>query len=292
MSKTYKDYPLLPNNRINFSKISGSLELPNLVEVQTNSYKWFLEKGLDEVLREIFPIANYSEDVFIEYLSSELREPKYPFLECKERKKTYQAPLYARLALRYSNKNEVKEHDIYLGDIPLMTESRTFIVNGAERVIVSQIVRSPGAYLSNSVDPKTGKSIYEADLIPTHGSWLQFETDLKGMVNVRINRQKKMPATTFLKALGLDDEKQLIKLFGDSEIFTTTIEKNRDVYKMELLGVDEFGSSSINYAIVLECTPMSHIGIKRETLKLIKQIFDEDKIEIPFNQLDVHIKEK
>ena len=229
MSKTYKDYPLLPNDRINFSKISGNLELPNLVEVQTNSYKWFLEKGLDEVLREIFPIANYSEDVFIEYISSELRDPKYPFLECKERKKTYQAPLYAKLALRYSDKKEVKEHDIYLGDIPLMTESGTFIVNGAERVIVSQIVRSPGAYLSNTVDPKTGKNIYEADLIPTHGSWLQFETDLKGMVNVRINRQKKMPATTILKAIGLDDEKQLTKLFGDSEIFTTTIEKDRNI---------------------------------------------------------------
>ncbi len=241
MSKTYKDYPLLPNNRINFSKISGSLELPNLVEVQTNSYKWFLEKGLDEVLHEIFPIANYSEDVFIEYISSELREPKYSFLECKERKKTYQAPLYAKLRLIYADTNKTaKEHEIYLGDIPLMTDSGTFVVNGAERVIVSQIVRSPGAYLSTSVDPKTGKSIYEADLIPTHGSWLQFETDLKGMVNVRVNRQKKMPATTLLKALGLDDEKQLIKLFGDNEIFTSTIEKNRDVVSSTDALVDIF----------------------------------------------------
>ena len=228
MSKTYKNYPMLPNERINFSKISGSLELPNLVEIQTNSYKWFLEKGIDEVLREVFPIANYSEDVFIDYVSSELREPKYTYLQCKSRDLTYQSQLYAKLRLRFANGGAMKESDVFMGDVPLMTESGTFVVNGAERVVVSQIVRSPGAYLSKTMD-KSGKFIYEGDLIPTHGSWLEFETDLKGMINVRINRQKKMPVTTFLKALGIDDEKQLKDLFGDNQMLLDTIEKDKNV---------------------------------------------------------------
>ncbi len=228
MSKTYKNYPMLPNERINFSKISGSLELPNLVEIQTNSYKWFLEKGIDEVLREVFPIANYSEDIFIDYISSELREPKYSYLQCKSRDLTYQSQLYAKLRLRFANGGAMKESDVFMGDVPLMTESGTFVVNGAERVVVSQIVRSPGAYLSKTMD-KSGKFVFEGDLIPAHGSWLEFETDLKGMINVRINRQKKMPVTTFLKALGIDDEKQIKDLFGDNQMLLTTIEKDKDI---------------------------------------------------------------
>ena len=227
MSNTYKNYPLLPNGRINFSKISGSLELPNLVEIQTDSYNWFLEKGIDEVMKEVFPIANYNDTVFVDYVSSELKDPKHDHLECKAHGYTYQAQLYATLRLRNGETGDIKEHSVFMGDVPLMTNSGTFIVNGAERVIVSQIVRSPGAYLSKTLD-KSGKYIYNADLIPTRGTWLEFETDQKGLINVRIDRQKKMPATILLKAIGLDDPKVLEKLFGDNEMLKNTIEKDQE----------------------------------------------------------------
>jgi len=230
MSKTYKDYPLLPNERINFSKISGSLELPNLVEIQTDSYKWFLEKGIDEVLKEVFPIANFNDDIFIDYISSELKDPKHTYLQCKEHDYNYQAQLRAKLRLRYQSTGELKEEDVFMGDIPLMTDSGTFIINGAERVIVSQIVRSPGAYLSKELD-KNGKYFYEADLIPTRGTWLEFETDQKGLINVRIDRQKKMPATILLKALGITEEKDYKKFFGDNTLLWSTIEKDREDHK-------------------------------------------------------------
>ncbi len=226
MSKTYKNYPLLPNDRINFSKISGSLELPNLVEIQTDSYKWFLEKGIAEVMEEVFPIASYTETSFIDFVSCELREPKYPYLVCKEHDYNYASKLYAKLKLRNADgTGSDKEEEIYMGDIPLMTESGTFIIKGAERVIVSQIVRSPGAYLSKELD-KNGHYIYNADLIPSRGTWLEFETDQKGLINVRIDRQKKMPATIILKALGLVDETEVKKLFGNNELLENTIKKD------------------------------------------------------------------
>ena len=228
MSKTYKDYPILPSGRINFSKISGSLELPNLVEIQTDSYKWFLETGIEEVMKEVFPIASYTETSFIDFVSCELREPKHSFLECKDHDYTYSSKLYVKLRLRNVDDGEMKEEEVFMGDIPLMTESGTFIVNGAERVIVSQIVRSPGAYLSAEMD-KNGKMVYNADLIPTRGTWLEFETDPKGIISVRIDRQKKMAATIILKALGLDNEKVLHKLFGKNALLDATIEKDKDI---------------------------------------------------------------
>ncbi len=228
MSNTYKNYPLLPNDRINFSKISGNLELPNLVEIQTDSYQWFLEKGIDEVMREVFPIANYTENVFVEYVSSELKDPKHSFLECKAHGYTYSSQLYAKLRLRNEETGDIKEPAVvFMGDVPLMSASGTFVINGAERVIVSQIVRSPGAYLSKTLD-KSGRYVYNADLIPTRGTWLEFETDQKNMINVRIDRQKKMPATVLLKAIGLEDPKLLVKLFGNNEMLENTIEKDKD----------------------------------------------------------------
>ena len=228
MSKSYKDYPVLPSGRINFSKISGSLELPNLVEIQTDSYKWFLEHGIEEVMKEVFPIASYTETSFIDFVSCELREPKHTFLECKDHDYTFSSKLYVKLRLRNVDDGEMKEEEVFMGDIPLMTDSGTFIVNGAERVIVSQIVRSPGAYISKEMD-KNGKMIYNADLIPTRGTWLEFETDPKGLINVRIDRQKKMGATIILKALGLDNEKTLAKLFGHNEMLEATIEKDKAI---------------------------------------------------------------
>ncbi|MCH3977155.1 MAG: DNA-directed RNA polymerase subunit beta [Bacilli bacterium] len=202
----------LTNHRIDFSKISGTLSLPYLVEIQTDSFKWFLSEGIEEVLKDVFPINNYADNLVIEYVGCHFEEPKYDYLECKTRDFTYSAPLKVKLRLRFKETGEIKESDVFMGDFPLMTDSGTFIVNGAERVIVSQLVRSPGAYMSKTMD-KSGKWIFEGDLIPTRGTWLEFESDAKDILNVRIDRQRKMFASIFLKALGLTDDEKTLELF-------------------------------------------------------------------------------
>ncbi len=232
-NKTYKDYPLLQNDRIDFSKISGHTPLPYLVEIQTDSFKWFLEKGIDEVFKEVFPISNYAENVFIDYVDCRFDKPEYGPLECKENDLTYSSKL--RVTLRLSDKatGEIKEaNEVFMGDIPMMTDSGTFIVNGAERVIVSQIVRSPGAYFGESFDTKLGVHMYTGEIIPTRGTWLQFETDSHGAMYVRIDRQRKMPAVVLFKALGMDKNDgngnwhDIIDLFGDSDGMKATIAKD------------------------------------------------------------------
>ena len=232
---SYKDYPKINNDRINFSKISGKLPLPYLVEIQTESYKSFLSNGIDEALKDIFPISNPNGTLKIEYKGFHLENPKYTFEECKRRDLTYSAPLKVTLGLYYTQNNEFKTSEVFMGEIPIMTDSGTFIVNGAERVIVSQIVRSPGAYLSKSVDLKSGNYTYGADLIPTRGTWLQFESDTKGFLWVRIDRQRKMEATVVLKAVGFDDEKKLYELFGDRETLRSTFEKDKTKNAKEAL---------------------------------------------------------
>ncbi|HML99740.1 MAG TPA: DNA-directed RNA polymerase subunit beta [Bacilli bacterium] len=202
----------LTNHRIDFSKISGTLSLPYLVEIQTDSFKWFLSEGIEEVLKDVFPINNYADNLVIEYVGCHFEEPKYDYLECKTRDFTYSAPLKVKLRLRFKETGEIKESDVFMGDFPLMTDSGTFIVNGAERVIVSQLVRSPDAYMSKTMD-KSGKWIFEGDLIPTRGTWLEFESDAKDILNVRIDRQRKMFASIFLKALGLTDDEKTLELF-------------------------------------------------------------------------------
>ena len=178
--KSYKDYPVLESGRINFSKIGGTLEVPYLCEIQTESYKSFIDKGIEEAFRDIFPIKSNNETMSLEYISSRLDNAKHSFLECKDKDLTYSAPLYATLGLVDSNNGgQMITSEVFMGDIPLMTDSGTFIINGAERVIVSQIVRSPGAYLSKTLDIKTGRYIYNADLIPGRGTWLEFELDHK-----------------------------------------------------------------------------------------------------------------
>ncbi|MFA6754984.1 MAG: DNA-directed RNA polymerase subunit beta [Bacilli bacterium] len=224
--KSYKDYPKINNDRINFSKISGKLPLPYLVEIQTESYANFIKEGIDIALKDVFPITSFAETLSIDYVSHHLEQPKYDFNECKKRDLTYSAPLKAVLRLHDLQSGEVKESEIFMGDLPLMTESGTFIINGAERVIVSQIVRSPGAYLSKTIDLKSGQYVYNADLIPTRGTWLQFESDMKNMLWVRIDRQRKMPATIILKALGIDSEKEILDLFDDRESLKLTLEKD------------------------------------------------------------------
>ena len=223
MSRNITDLRQINNHRYDYSKISGDLPLPNLVEIQTKSYAEFLEKGLDEVFRESFPIENYIGTLTIEYISIRLGEPKHSYLECKEKDLTYNVPMYITVRLIHKETGEIQESEVFMGDLPLMTSSGTFIVNGAERVIVSQLVRSPGAYLSKEF--KAGKYIYEADLIPGRGTWLQFESDAKDLLSVRIDRQRKIHATTLLRALGLETSEDIEKLFGTNFALHNTLEK-------------------------------------------------------------------
>ena len=228
MSKNLeKEYKYLHNGRIDFSKISGTLPLPNLVEIQTKSFAWLLEEGIDEVFRDVYPIADRNDKLIIEYVGCRLDKPKYDHLECKTRDLTYSAPLKVTLRLINRATGEIKENEVFMGDFPLMTDSGTFIINGAERAIVSQLVRSPGAYMKKERD-KSGKYLYSGDLIPTRGTWLQFEADTKDIISVRIDRTRKMPATILLRALGILDYNLMIELFGDTPQFLNTIEKEKE----------------------------------------------------------------
>ncbi|MDD4104148.1 MAG: DNA-directed RNA polymerase subunit beta, partial [Bacilli bacterium] len=217
----------LNNDRYDYSRFSGKLPLPNLVEIQTKSYEEFKEKGLDEVFRECFPIINYAGNLSIDYVSVRLGEPKHPLYECKAQDLTYCVPIYVTLRLNHKATGEIQEAEVYMSDFPLMTKSGTFIVNGAERVIVSQLVRSPGAYLSEEM--KAGKYLYEADLIPGRGTWLQFESDNKDILSVRIDRQRKMHATILLRALGIESDEDIISLFGHNAALELTISKDDDL---------------------------------------------------------------
>ena len=227
-----KEIKYLHNGRIDFSKISGTLPLPNLVEIQTKSFAWLKEKGIDEVFRDIYPIKSPNEQLIIEYVSCRLDTPKYDFLECKTRGLTYFAPLKVTLRLINTETEEIKESEVFMGDFPLMTDSGTFVINGAERAIVSQIVRSPGAYFSSEFDNKTGRYSYAADLIPARGTWLQFEADLKDQLWVRVERLRKMPITILLRALGLTTPEQIIELFGENPALLNTIEKEKGTGKV------------------------------------------------------------
>ena len=221
----YKNYKRLNTGRIDFSKISGALELPYLVEIQTDSFKWFLEKGMNDVFNDVFPIESNSKDIVIEFIDCHLEEAKYTPLECKTRDLTYAKPLRATVRLVNLADGVVKESEVFMGDLPIMTNSGTFVVNGAERVIVSQIARSPGAYLHKIFD-KSGRFIYKADLIPARGTWLEFETDIKNMISVRIDRQRKMPATVLLKAMGLLNYDDYKALFGENVYLEETWNKD------------------------------------------------------------------
>lgn len=276
-SKTYKDYPLLQNDRIDFAKISGHTPLPYLVEIQTDSFKWFLDKGIDEVFKEVFPIANYQENVFIEYVNCHFDKPEYTPLECKENDLTYSSKLRVTLRIKNDQLGEIKEaSEVFMGDVPMMTDSGTFIVNGAERVIVSQIVRSPGAYFGESFDNKLGVHLYTGEIIPTRGTWLQFETDSHGAMFVRIDRQRKMPAVVLLKALGLDknDGKgnwtEITDLFGDSEGMKATIAKDSANTSGSLALVDIFRKLKPG-------EPITRDGVEKF---LVQKFFDDKRYDL------------
>ena len=224
-----ESYPVGVNGRIDFSKISGNLALPNLVEIQTDSYQQFLEKGIDEVLADAFPIPNYNKDMFVEYVSKRFEEPRFTPLECKMGDQTYSSKLKATLRLRSTQTGEIKEAEVFMGDIPLMTDSGTFIINGSERVIISQIVRSSGAYFTNEMDRKSGKNLYKGDLIPGRGTWLQAESDTRNTLYVRLDRQFKFPAHILFMACGLESKEQFRDLFGDTEFINATLAKDPEI---------------------------------------------------------------
>ena len=218
--------------RRNYSRISGSLELPNLVEIQTNSYKWFKEVGIKEVFDDIYPITNFNETLSLEFVDCAFDEPKYSVNESKDRDANYAAPIRATLRLINSGTGEIKEQEVFMGDFPLMTDSGTFIINGAERVIVSQLVRSPGAYFADAID-KSGKTVFEGSIIPSRGTWLEFENDAKDVLNVRIDRNRKIPGTVLLRALSSNED--IIDVFGEHEFILNTLAKDNTTNTEEAL---------------------------------------------------------
>ena len=212
-------------NRRNYSRISGSLELPNLVEIQTNSYDWFKNEGIKEVFNDVYPISNFNETLTLEFVDCRFDEPKYSVDEAKDRDANYSAPIRATLRLVNNGTGEIKENEVFMGDFPLMTDSGTFIINGAERVIVSQLVRSPGAYFADAMD-KSGKTVFTGSVIPSRGTWLEFENDAKDVLNVRIDRTRKIPGTILLRALGLSSDEEIIEVLGDHEFIRNTLAKD------------------------------------------------------------------
>ncbi len=212
--------------RMSFAKIDEVLEMPDLIEVQKKSYQWFLREGLREVLRDVSPITDYSGNLQIEFVDYSIDpEPKYPVEECKERDVNYAAPL--RVTVRLFNKltGEVMEREIFMGDFPLMTENGTFVINGAERVIVSQIVRSPGINYSSEMD-KTGKRIFKSQVIPYRGAWLEGETDANNVFYIRVDKNRKFPITIFIRALGLGTDAEIKEMFGEDPLVLATLEKD------------------------------------------------------------------
>ena len=218
-----KPVQLGKTTRMSFGKINEALEMPNLIEVQKNSYKWFLEEGLKEVFRDVAAITDYNGNLVLNFVDYHLDEtPKYSVAECKERDVTYAAPLRVKATLWNKETGDVKENEVFMGDFPLMTESGTFVINGAERVIVSQLVRSPGVYYSFEKD-KTGKDLFKTTVIPNRGAWLEYEMDSADVIYVRIDKNRKIPLTTFIRALGVGTDPEIEEMFGHDERLSQTI---------------------------------------------------------------------
>ena len=211
--------------RRNFSMIKNSLELDNLLQIQKESYEWFRKKGIEEVFQDFSPIESFSGSLSLEFGDYEFDTPRYSLKECKDRQITYASPLKVQTRLFNNETGEVKEQEIFLGDMPLMTESGTFIINGAERVIVSQLVRSPSVYYSKEID-KNGKPVFASKVIPTRGTWLEYETDAKDVIYVRIDRTRKVPITTLLRAFGLSSDEDILEVFNNDAFLKNTIDKD------------------------------------------------------------------
>ncbi|WHZ32625.1 DNA-directed RNA polymerase subunit beta [Desemzia incerta] len=214
--------------RRSYARINEVLELPNLIEIQSDSYQWFLDEGLREMFRDISPIEDFAGNLSLEFLDYTLQEPKYSVSEARAHDANYSAPIYVKLRLINKETGEVKDQEVFFGDFPLMTEMGTFIINGAERVIVSQLVRSPGVYFNLKID-KNGRESFGSTLIPNRGAWLEFETDAKNITYVRIDRTRKIPLSVLVRALGFGSDDQILDIFGSNESLNLTLEK--DIHK-------------------------------------------------------------
>ena len=212
--------------RRNYGKTKNAIELNNLLEIQKKSYEWFITEGIKEVFDDVFPVESFTGNLSLEFGEYSFDEPRHNIKQCKERYSTYAAPLKVEARLFNVETGEVKEQEIYLGDMPIMTDSGAFIINGAERVIVSQLVRSPSVYFGKEIDKKNGKVTVGAQIIPTRGTWLEFETDARDIIYVRIDRTRKVPVTTLLRAIGLSSDSDILDLFGDNDYLIKTIEKD------------------------------------------------------------------
>ena len=212
--------------RMTYAKINEVCEMPNLIQIQTDSYNWFIEEGLREVFEDISPIKDYADNLVLEFIDYSLTDaPKYEQEECKDRDVTYAAPLKVRVRLINKETGEVKEQEVFMGDFPLMTEQGTFIYNGAERVVVTQLVRSPGPYYDVAFD-KSNNKLFSTTIIPNRGAWLEYETDSNEIISVRVDRTRKLPVTTLLRALGFGSDQEIIDIFGEDARLKKTLEKD------------------------------------------------------------------
>ena len=212
--------------RMTFAKINEVCEMPNLIQIQTDSYNWFIEEGLREVFEDISPIKDYADNLVLEFIDYSLTDaPKYEQEECKERDVTYAAPLKVKVRLINKETGEVKEQEVFMGDFPLMTEKGTFIYNGAERVVVTQLVRSPGPYYDVTYD-KSNNKLFSTTIIPNRGAWLEYETDSNEIISVRVDRTRKQPVTTLLRALGFGSDQEILEIFGEDARLKKTLEKD------------------------------------------------------------------
>ena len=228
--------------RMSYSRQKEVLQMPNLIEVQKNSYQWFLDEGLKEAFADISPITDYSGHLSLDFVDFTLCEDdvKYTIPECKERDATYAAPLKVKVRLHNKETDEINEHEIFMGDLPLMTETGTFVINGAERVIVSQLVRSPGIYYGIAHD-KVGKTLYSCTVIPNRGAWLEYETDSNDVFSVRVDRTRKVPITVLLRALGVGTNQQIIDMFGEEPKILASLQKDPAITEREPQGSYEAG---------------------------------------------------
>src|SRR5438128_3117026 len=222
----------IERERRNYASLPEVLPLPNLIQTQIDSFKWFCDEGLGELFKEISPIQDFTgKNLDLRFLGSEFREPKYSEEECRTRDLTFSKPLWARVELVNKETGEVSEQDVFLGDFPWMTDKGTFVINGAERVVVSQLVRSPGVYFTAVDDPTTGRRLFYAKLIPNRGAWLEFETSNKDVMSVKVDRKRKIPVTILLRAIGYGNDDELRDVFKsvnthpDHDYIRSTIDK-------------------------------------------------------------------
>ena len=221
-----KPVKLGKTERMSFSHIDEVISMPNLIEVQKNSYQWFLDEGLKEVFHDIGTIEDYTGNLALSFVDFRLdKEPKYSIKECKERDVTFAAPLRVTARLLNKETGEVKDQEIFMGDFPLMTDAGTFVINGAERAIVSQLVRSPGVFYGHAKD-KVGNDLYSATMNPNRGAWLEYETDAANVFYVRIDKNRKLPVTVLCRALGLSSNEDILNYFGEDERILATLEKD------------------------------------------------------------------